>query len=92
MARVQLTAHLHAFFPALGGRQLDVEATSVAEVVAAVDRLAPGLAFYICDERGRLRTHVNVFIDGERVSDRKTLSDPVAPDASVFIVQALSGG
>jgi hypothetical protein len=46
----------------------------------------------VCDERGRLRTHVNIFIDEERVADRARLSDPVAPDARVFILQALSGG
>ena len=57
-----------------------------------MDRIAPGLAFYVCDERGRLRQHVNIFVENERVSDRRGLSDAVAPDARVFILQALSGG
>ena len=92
MASVVLTRHLHAFFPALAGDPLCVEAATVAEVVQAIERLAPGFAFYVCDEAGRLRPHVNVFVDGERVGDRTRLSDPVGADSEVFILQALSGG
>ena len=92
MPRVELTNHLHAFFPALGEQALDVPGRTVAEVVRGMEALAPGFAFYVCDELGRLRQHVNVFVDGERVSDRATLSDPVEPGARVLILQALSGG
>lgn len=92
MAKVEITRHLFAFFPDLEGQDLQVEASTVAEVVGAMDALAPGIAFYICDERGRLRRHVNVFVDGQMISDRGKLSDRVGPDSSVLIMQALSGG
>jgi molybdopterin synthase sulfur carrier subunit len=92
MPTVQLTRHLYSFFPALEGKALTVEATTVAEVVGALDALAPGLAFYICDERGRLRRHVNIFVDQEMIADRGRLSDRVGPNSHVMIMQALSGG
>ena len=92
MATVELTRHLFQFFPALEGRSITLEAKTVAEAVQAMERLAPGFAFYVCDERGRLRQHVNIFIGNERVNDRATLSDAVAPDARILILQALSGG
>jgi sulfur-carrier protein len=92
MPTVHLTRHLHRYFPQLRDRELVVEASTVAEVVREVDRLAPGFALYVCDERGRLRTHVNVFIEDERVVDRQRLTDPVDPQSRVFILQALSGG
>jgi sulfur-carrier protein len=92
MATVVLTRHLHAFFPALAGAELRVEAATVAEVVQAIERLAPGFAFYVCDEAGRLRPHVNVFVDQDRIGDRTRLSDPVGAESEVFILQALSGG
>lgn len=92
MAKVELTKHLFTFFPHLEGRELFVDASTVAEVVEEMERIAPGFAFYVCDERGRLRTHVNIFIGDERISDRRTLSDRVGPDSRVFIMQALSGG
>jgi hypothetical protein len=92
MVTVRLTRHLHGFFPRLGERDLAVEASTVAEVVGEVEKIAPGFAFYVCDELGRLRRHVNIFVGPERIADRQKLSDPVASTSTVFIMQALSGG
>jgi hypothetical protein len=92
MAQVELTRHLHEFFPQLKGKQIFVEASTVAEVVAEMEKIAPGFAFYVCDERGNLRKHVNIFVEEERITDRIRLTDRVEPNARVFIMQALSGG
>lgn len=92
MPRVKLTRHLYTYFPQLEGKEIVVEATDVAEVVRAMEAIAPGFAFYVCDERGRLRTHVNIFVNDERIVDRGGLTDRVDPDATVHILQALSGG
>lgn len=92
MAKVELTKHLFTFFPDLEGRELVVEASTVADVVREMDRIAPGFAFYVCDERGRLRMHVNIFVGEERVADRQRLTDRVEPGSRVYIMQALSGG
>lgn len=92
MVQVELTPHLFTFFPELKGRRLELEAETVADVVRKLDELAPGIAFYVCDERGSLRTHVNVFIGENRVNDRQRLTDPVPAGSRVFIMQALSGG
>jgi uncharacterized protein CbrC (UPF0167 family) len=92
MATVEITRHLWEFLPTLRDKTLTLNAATVAEVVREVERLAPGFTGYICDERGCLRTHVNIFIGDERISDRTRLSDPVADDSRVLIMQALSGG
>ena len=92
MAKVELTRHLYTFFPLLEGKDLVVEASTVADVVAELERIAPGFSFYVCDERGRLRQHVNVFVDDARITDRERLSDRVDAGSRVFIFQALSGG
>jgi sulfur-carrier protein len=92
MATVVLTRHLHAFFPALAGEEIRVDAATVADLLQAIEHLAPGFAFYLCDEAGRLRPHVNIFVDGERISDRARLSDPLGAESEVLIMQALSGG
>lgn len=52
----------------------------------------PLLRSYVLDEQGRLRKHVNIFVDGAMVTDRIGLSDPVAPGSEIYIMQALSGG
>lgn len=92
MAKVELTRHLLALFPQLEGRELEVEAETVAGVVEGMERIAPGFAFYVCDERGRVRVHVNIFVGQERLRDRMRLTDPVDSDSRVLIMQALSGG
>jgi len=90
MAHVAFTKHLQRFFPALADGE--VAGATVRELIDALERRHPGLASYLIDETGRLRRHVNIFIGDEPVGDRQRLSDRVAPEACVFILQALSGG
>lgn len=92
MVTVHLTQHLHSFFPQLKGKEVVIEASTALEVVRALEGLAPGIGFYICDERGCLRTHVNIFVDKQMIRDRRGLSDTVAAGGEVHILQALSGG
>ena len=92
MARVEMTSHLYRFFPQLEHLTIDVPAGSVADVLRAVDAIAPGFAHYIVDEHGALRRHVRLSINNTLVIDRKTLSDHVPEDGTLFIFQALSGG
>lgn len=69
-------------------------------VIAATVRAAlearfleiPKLRDYVLEDQGQLRKHVLIFIDGQQIGDRETLSDAVAPDAEIYVVQALSGG
>ena len=69
-----------------------VPGVTVREVLEAVFADNPMLKSYILDDQGRVRRHVNVFINGGFVSDRLALSDPVGPTDEVFVFQALSGG
>ncbi len=92
MPTVAMTRHLYRFFPALESRVITVAAGSVAEILRAVDALAPGFSDYILDERGALRRHVSLSINDTLVIDRKTLSDHVPEDGTLYIFQALSGG
>lgn len=87
-----MTRHLYRFFPVLENRTIQVPAGSVAELLQAVDALAPGFTNYVLDERGALRKHVNVCINERMIIDRKTLSEQVPEDATLYIFQALSGG
>jgi hypothetical protein len=87
---VQFTRHLNVHFPGL--EDVVVEGATLAEIVAALDRLHPGLAGYLVDDRGGLRPHVNLFVNDELLRDRSSLSDPVGPTDRVFVMQALSGG
>ncbi len=71
---------------------VSVSGATAREVLDAVFADNPMLKSYILDDQGRVRRHVNVFINGDMVSDRLRLSDPVGPNDEVFVFQALSGG
>lgn len=89
MPRVQFTQNLqrHVSCP-----PRDVAGDTVRAVLEAVFSENPRLRGYVVDERGELRQHMIVFINGVQICDRERLSDPVRPDGEVFVLQALSGG
>lgn len=62
------------------------------EVLDVVFERIPRLRGYVVDETGCLRKHMTIFVDGELVSDRRRLSDPVDSNSEIYVMQALSGG
>ncbi|MEZ4360343.1 MAG: MoaD/ThiS family protein [Kofleriaceae bacterium] len=64
----------------------------VREVLERVFADNPRLRGYVVDERGVLRKHMVVFIDGRQIEDRERLSDAVRPTSELYVMQALSGG
>ena len=92
MPTVKVTQNLYRFFPVLEQQTIIVPPGSVAEILHAVNEIAPGFSDYILDEQGALRRHVNLCIDDSVVIDKNRLSDVVPDDGTVFIFQALSGG
>jgi len=89
MPQVSFTANLRRH------RETSVAVVDGATVRAALDAVFsddPLLRSYVLDEQGRLRRHVNVFVNSAMIVDRLGLSDPVAPDDDIYVLQALSGG
>ena len=69
-----------------------VDGTRVRDVLDAYFDLTPRARGYVLDDQGRLREHMAIFVDGAQLRDRSGLSDPVAADGMVDVIQALSGG
>jgi hypothetical protein len=69
-----------------------VDGATVREVLDRVFDQNPRLRGYVVDEQGGLRHHMLVFVDGEQISDRTKLSDPVKPTSELYVMQSLSGG
>lgn len=89
MPRVEITPILRRHLDCADG---EVAGETVREVLEALFADNPRLRSYLLDDQGALRQHVNVFVDGEAVVDRRSLGDAVAPDSAVVVMQALSGG
>lgn len=52
----------------------------------------PRLRDYVLDDQGCLRQNVVIFVDGQSVRERVRLDQPLRPDSTVHVLQALSGG
>jgi molybdopterin converting factor small subunit len=89
MPQVAFTSQLQRFTET---PEIDTAATTLRQALAAAFELNPRLRHYVLDEQGHLRQHVIVFIGGRRVVDRVGLSDALAPDDKVYVLQALTGG
>jgi molybdopterin synthase sulfur carrier subunit len=70
----------------------EVPGTSVRAVLEAAFADNPTARSYVLDDQGALRKHINIFVDGRLIRDRIGLTDAVGPEASVYVIQALSGG
>lgn len=92
MPTVEMTQHLYRFFPQLENRAITVPAGSVAEILNAINEIAPGFTDYVLDEHGALRRHVHLSVNETIVIDRDKLSDRVRDGGTVYIFQALTGG
>lgn len=90
MPTIKFTYALKRFFPQLN--ELVAGGNSLPEVLTEIEQQYPGLSNYVLDEHGSLRKHVNIFIDGKMIYDRKTLKDSFQSESEIYIMQALSGG
>jgi len=84
---VTLPAALVNLFPG-SVRRVEVSATTVGDVIDALDSRWPGMHDRICDSTPRIRRHINVFVEGERA----TLQTRLAPGAEMMVMTAISGG
>lgn len=89
MARLIFTQQL-ARFTAVP--QVDTGAGELRAGLETAFAANPLLRGYVLDEQGHLRENVVIFIDGRRCRERVRLDDPLRPDSTVHILQALSGG
>jgi sulfur-carrier protein len=65
-----------------------VEGATVGELLGALERAHPAIGGWILDERGLIRRHINVFVNGE-LGDEQTAVDG---EDRVDVLPAISGG
>lgn len=76
------------------GGKLSVEARggTVGAVLLDLQKTYPLLYGCICDETGRLRRHINLFINNKLLLQRESLSTKLNHCDVVSVFQAVSGG
>lgn len=85
--RVVLAPALVRLYPDASTR-IELRASTVGAVIAALDARWPGMGRMLADEQPAIRRHINVFVGGERAA----LDTPLSAGADVHILTSVSGG
>jgi len=79
--------------PMAGGKsEVEVEGTTVGEVLKSLDAAHPGFTDRLLDDEGNLRKFVNVFVADDDVRFMDGLQTPVPDGETVAIIPAVAGG
>jgi molybdopterin converting factor small subunit len=87
MADVRLPSTLPPLFAGLP-RRVELDATTVGEVLDRLDERWPGLRDPLCEPGPELRRHIHVYVDRERAQ----LDTAVGEGSRVDVITAISGG
>jgi hypothetical protein len=89
MPSVQFTSHLRHVVPTV---PMTVQGITLRGVLDEIFTAHPKARSYVLDDQDRLRKHVVIFVDGDRVQPGDDLRQNLRSDSKVFVLQALSGG
>jgi hypothetical protein len=94
MARVVLAPALARWLPGGGDGEVsfEVPGANVGDVLDGVFARHPVLRHYVVDERGAVRHHVALFVDGRSLARKTHLDHPLGEASELHVLQALSGG
>ncbi|MDH4103023.1 MAG: MoaD/ThiS family protein [Thermoleophilia bacterium] len=71
-----------------GNKELELDGSTVAEVLQALEREHPDVKGWILDERGLIREHINVFVN----KDYGREDTAVNASDRLHVLPAISGG
>jgi molybdopterin synthase sulfur carrier subunit len=75
-----------------GSSEVQVDGTTVGEVLKALDAAHPGFTDRLIDDDGNLRRFVNVFVADDDARFLQGLETPVPDGETVAIIPAVAGG
>ena len=69
-----------------------LEAASIDELLKALDGRYPGILERLCDEKGKLRRFLNVYVNSEDIRFLNNQETALSDGDEVSIVPAVAGG
>lgn len=88
--RVRIPTPLRRFTG--GSEEVVVSGNTIGAVVADLEGKHPGIHERLCDEQGRIRRFVNIYVNGDDIRFLNGLETPVKDGDEVSIVPAIAGG
>ena len=75
-----------------GADEVSAQGSSVKAIVEDLDKNFPGMKERICDETGKVRRFVNVYVNGDDIRFLQNLETSLKEGDSISIVPAIAGG
>lgn len=72
--------------------EVSADGSTVEELIGHLERQFPGIKGRLCDERGKLRRFVNVYVNEEDIRFLQQEATPVKSGDEVSIIPAIAGG
>ena len=72
--------------------EVDVTASNIKELITALEKNYPGMKDRICDESGKIRRFVNVYLNEEDIRFLKQEDTALKDGDEISIVPAIAGG
>ena len=78
---------------AVGGEaKIEASGATLADVFADIDRRHPGFRSRVLDDRGAIRSYVNVYVGDIDARDSGGLGTVVPEGSEVMVIPAMAGG
>ena len=75
-----------------GAAVVELDGTSVGEVLQALDAKHPGLLDKICDKNGKVRRFINVYAGDDDIRFLDGLDTAVTDGTEISVIPAIAGG
>ncbi len=75
-----------------GSDEVNLQGTTVGAVMDDLEQRHPGIRERLCDDDGRVRRFVNIYVNGDDIRFLSHLDTPVKDGDEVSIVPAIAGG
>lgn len=75
-----------------GADEVSAQGNTVKAIVEDLEKSYPGIKERICDETGKVRRFVNVYVNGDDIRFLQNLETTLKEGDSISIVPAIAGG
>ena len=75
-----------------GQGEVHVQAGNIKDLIASLEKNYPGIKDRICDETGKIRRFVNVYLNEEDIRFLKQEETQIKDGDEISIVPAIAGG
>jgi molybdopterin synthase sulfur carrier subunit len=75
-----------------GADEVNAQGNNIRSIVEDLEKNYPGIKERICDETGKVRRFVNVYVNGEDIRFLQNLETTLKEGDNISIVPAIAGG